>query len=196
MSLAATVRSCAVRDLAAAQRLAAAPLLIESLAGYYALLDIPNDVLVTALLTEMSEAGTELENGVALVEADDSLVGIFCGYPAEELQARQVASMFHLISMSDPDSGSHILEATARHAAGIQRVPLDSYYMARMGIVPAYRGKGVSTYFYDVARAAAAGRALSLHVEARNSGAVRLHRREGLDLYGAADGPFLCMTGF
>ena len=190
-----SARATRIQDLTVGQRLAAAPLLVESLAGYYALLDIPEHDLIAALVAEMTEIGTELEHGLALVDADDILIGVFCGYPADELQARQIASVFHLISMVDADRGSQILEASARHAARIQRVPPDSYYMARMGIVPIYRGKGVSAYFYGVARAAAAGRSLSLHVEAQNSGAVALHRREGLMPLGAIDGPFLCMTG-
>lgn len=184
-----------IQELTVAQRLVAAPLLVESLAGYYALLDVPDRDMIAVLVAEMTENGTELEYGVALVEADGALIGVFCGYPAEELQARQIASMYHLLSMVNADLGSNILEASAQHAAAIQRVPPDSYYMARMGIVPTYRGKGVSSYFYGVARAAAAGRALSLHVEACNSSAVGLHLREGLQIYGTSDAPFLCMTG-
>jgi GNAT superfamily N-acetyltransferase len=185
-----------VQELSIAQRLTAAPLLVESLAGYYALLGVPEHDLILALAAEMAEIGTELENGIALVEADGALIGIFCGYPAEEVEARQIAGTFHLVSMVDAALGPHILSASARHAARIQRVPRDTYYMARMGIVPTYRGNGVSTFFYGIAREAAAGRPLSLHVEARNIGAVRLHRREGLDLIGPSDCPFLCMTGF
>ncbi|UVO52866.1 GNAT family N-acetyltransferase [Sphingomonas sp. SUN039] len=190
-----TARSTIVQDLSFEQRLVAAPLLIESLAGYYALLALARDDLIEALVAEMTETTTELGNGVALIDADDVLVGVFCGYPAEELPPRQVASLYHLVSRVDADTGLQILEASARHAAGIERVPDNSYYMARMGIAPAYRGRGVSSYFYRVARAAAAGRLLSLHVEAANGGAVGLHHREGLSLYGASDGPFLCMTG-
>jgi hypothetical protein len=190
-----SARATRFQDLSIAQRLIAAPLLVESLAGYYALLGIPDHDLITVLVAEMTEIGTELEYGVALVDTNEALIGVFCGYPAEELEARQIAGTFHLLSMVDADLGSHILAESARHSARIQRVPPNSYYMARMGIVPTYRGKGASTYFYGVARVAAAGRALSLHVEARNSGAVGLHRREGLKVFGAIDGPFLCMTG-
>lgn len=184
-----------IQDLTVAQRLITARLLIASLRGYYALLDVSDHDLVAVLVDEMTELGTELEHGVALVDTADALVGVFCGYPAEELHARQIASMFHLISRVKDELGSHILEASSHHAAAIQRVPPDSYYMARMGIVSTYRGKGVSSYFYSVARAAAAGRALSLHVEACNRSAVGLHLREGLQIYGTSDGPFLCMTG-
>ncbi len=177
------------------QQFTAAPLLASSLSGYYALLNIPAADLNAAIAAEMTEPGTELENGVALVEADGALVGVFCGYPAEEMQVRQISSMFHLISLIDANLESHVLETTVHHAAAIQLVPPDSYYIARIGVVPSYRGKGVSSYFYSVAREAAAGRALSLHVEARNRSAVGLHRREGLQIYGTSDAPFLCMTG-
>ena len=131
-----SARSTRIQELTVAQRLVAAPLLVESLAGYYALLDVPDRDLIAALVAEMTEIGTELECGVALVEADGAVIGVFCGYPAEEVQPRQIASMYHLISMVDANLDSDILEASARHAAGIQRVPPDSYYIARIGVVP------------------------------------------------------------
>lgn len=159
-------------------RLAVAELAYEALKPYYHRLPIPDDRIYMVLADEACDPSTELGAGQVML-IDGHVAGLIVAYPADEMRARQQASLFHLLQ-AEIDESEAILAAAAAQAADVPPVAPDAFYLARIAVTAAQRGTGLAeTLLSSIGAGLPPLMPISLHVHRDNERAIRFYLRCG-----------------
>lgn len=174
-------------------RVAMACLAHEALAPYYDRLSIPAERLRAILADEACDPSTELGVGQVML-ADGRVGGLIVAYPASEMQARQQASLFHLLQ-AQVDVSEVILVAAEAQAAAVPPIAPDAFYLARIAVAAAQRGTGLAERLLSsVGAGLPESLPIGLHVHRDNERAIRFYLRCGFIRTDGADLPFQTFT--
>ncbi|WP_158213904.1 GNAT family N-acetyltransferase [Sphingopyxis bauzanensis] len=161
----------------------------EALAPYYNRLSIPEDRLRAILADEACDPATELGAGQAMM-VNGRVAALIVGYPADEMRARQQASLFHLLR-AEVEESEAILVAAGAQAADVTPIPSDAFYLARIAVTPVYRGTGLAeTLLSSIGADQPLSMPIGLHVHRDNERAIRFYLRGGFVRADDADLPF------
>lgn len=170
-------------------RAAMACLAHEALASYYDRLFIPAERLRAILADEACDPSTELGAGQVML-AGGRVGGLIVAYPASEMQARQQASLFHLLQ-AQVDASEAILAAAEAQAAAVPPIAPDAFYLARIAVAAERRGTGLAeTLLSSVGAGLPESLPIGLHVHRDNERAIRFYLRCGFIRTDGADLPF------
>lgn len=116
-----------------------------------------------------------------VVRDGDSLLGFLYAYPFSEIFSRQMNSLRRFIGLSSNPRNLRPALSSLASSKGIIE-DLDSYYLARIYVMPEARGLGVGDLLLQAFESEAHARGfprLSLHVRLENAIAQRFYVRSG-----------------
>jgi ribosomal protein S18 acetylase RimI-like enzyme len=151
-------------------------LLIESF-DFYDMLPMDQATLTDLIKEEISQSGTECFDPLLALQGDD-VVGVICHFPAQELEARQRASMMSVLRRLDR-SGRMKLRARLQdknYGVGITDV-YKGTYVSRVAVSKNMRGQGIGSKFWLGFMGKIDGANILLHVDENNHEAIRFYGR-------------------
>jgi GNAT superfamily N-acetyltransferase len=157
---------------------AVAQLLYEATPKFFDLLPGDRSERIDLIRKLVGGRGTDMEQVVVGKEADH-VVGAFAGFPATEHKKRELGSLMMIARSISHEAWNRMKEAARSYASELTAVPSESWYLARIAVAPAARGRGVGAELLAAAAVSAGARPISLHVHRTNSGAIAFYRRAG-----------------
>ncbi len=184
---------CPAAKLSSEARVACASLAMNALPDLYLAMPATTVEIADILAEEIADIGGELSGSTALLR-DGEVQGIVAAYDAAEIVVRQQNSIYRLLSAVDDEKAEDLLAWFEAHRAEVPRVPADSYYLARIAVVPDCRRRGAGGLLLDqFLEQGRSCRGFSLHVKSGNDAARSFYRKHGFTTVGTQKSRYLAM---
>ena len=122
---------------------AAAELVYESFPEFYDTLSHDHEAIRDNIIRQLRDPDSELGDSVILT-IGESMAGISIHYASDEMKARQLASLRHLIAVSNPRP--NMLDGLRSFKELVERIELPRYaYWARLGVRTEFRRLAVAS---------------------------------------------------
>lgn len=170
------------RELAQQQARQAAALVIDSLPEYYNSACAEDVQLQDAVAQLFRQPGNETSTLIAAL-ADDQVVGVYSGLAADRLQAAQMAGALALRKALPDDIAAKFWSHLGVFRGQIPPAPPETWYVARLAVAPAAKGRGVADKLMDMALQEGAHMAgYSAHVHRENQRSLGFFGKRGFRL--------------
>jgi ribosomal protein S18 acetylase RimI-like enzyme len=132
-------------------------------------------------------AGTECHDPLVAC-AEGVVAGVICSFPLEDLQARQMQSILHVMRSLDRSARKEFRETMVTGNHSVAPICVSAgLYIARIAVATEMQGRGIGNEMLLRFIENAAGQPITLHVDRQNAAAVRLYERFGFVFDGRSD---------
>ena len=185
----------ALKPLQTGTERAASELIYEAFDEYYDLFGLEKSKIIDLISDQLSIAGSEIANTSAIFDDDGRLSAILSCLPVAELSSAQMKSTFHLLSHVEQSQKDNVLKDIKAFSAGFPDVPEDCFYLTRIVVSSINRRQNLGSHLLD--KFAELGKdypKLCLHVNAKKIAAINFYTKNGYEIFGPGDRPFVAMV--
>jgi hypothetical protein len=160
---------------------ASAGLVYESFRDFYDAVSPSQDAIRDNLVRQLQDGNSELGHSL-IITLEETLGGIYVYYPSEDVKARQLTSLRHLLNVATPHPDMAYRLRSFRTA--VEAIPMPRYmYLARLGVKSEFRRLGVASMLSSAVEYDCRSRRYEYicgHISRDNSASMRMHLNRGL----------------
>lgn len=168
-------------------------LVFESL-DMYEKLPVDIERCLELIWADIRTPGTECYNPL-IAFSEQNAIGIICSFPADELKARQMASMLSIMRHLDRQSRKEFREQMLLEEYSVAPMSSDEgVYISRVAIKRELQGAGYGSDFLQHFLSIHPNQTVSLHVDRNNLQAIRYYQKHKFEFLGDKECRKLIMT--